>query len=299
MSVVVVGAAVMDLKGRSRAPLVRATSNPATVVMTPGGVGRNIAENLARLGTPVCLVAAVGPDAAADRLLADTAAAGVDTSHVMTTPEPTGTYIAVLDPAGELDIALSDLAATQALTPARLEPSRAAIEAARMLVVDGNLPAPVVGWLLDVAAAAGVPVVVEPVSVAKAARLRESLRPGRPVAVLTPNADELAALGPTPGDLTGRGVRSVWVRRGAHGSDWYATGRPGVRVAAHGSPVVDVTGAGDAMTAGWVHAHLGGARDTEAVAYGQAVAELTVSSSHTVRPDLTDALVRARLEETA
>ncbi|MFC6343949.1 winged helix-turn-helix transcriptional regulator [Nocardioides hankookensis] len=49
--VVVVGGANMDVKARSRRSVVAATSNPGTAAMSAGGVGRNIAENLARLGT--------------------------------------------------------------------------------------------------------------------------------------------------------------------------------------------------------------------------------------------------------
>ncbi len=111
--VLVIGAALLDVHARSRANVVHGTSNPARMMSTPGGVGRNIAENLARLGTRVSLVALVGPDDAGDRVLRETAEAGVDVSLVMTGPEPTGTYLAVLDRDGELVIALSDLTGTE------------------------------------------------------------------------------------------------------------------------------------------------------------------------------------------
>ena len=58
--VVVVGGINADLKARTTAPLVPGTSNPGTATLSPGGVGRNIAENLAHLGTPVSLVGVVG-----------------------------------------------------------------------------------------------------------------------------------------------------------------------------------------------------------------------------------------------
>src|SRR3954469_25470042 len=72
-AVVVVGGANTDVKVRSLAPVVPRTSNPGRAGTTAGGVGRNIAENLARLGTPTHLIAAVGRDAAGERLLAETA----------------------------------------------------------------------------------------------------------------------------------------------------------------------------------------------------------------------------------
>jgi pseudouridine kinase len=62
--------------------------------------------------------------------------------------------------------------------------------------------------------------------------------------------------------------------------------------------VVDVTGAGDSMTAGYVHALLDGADVVRAARYGQVLAALTCASADTVRADLTPALVAAHLTAT-
>ena len=51
-SVVVVGGANMDIKAHSARAGGAADLNPGAAVTTPGGVGRNIAENLARMGSP-------------------------------------------------------------------------------------------------------------------------------------------------------------------------------------------------------------------------------------------------------
>jgi pseudouridine kinase len=112
---------------------------------------------------------------------------------------------------------------------------------------------------------------------------------------MTPNADELVALGGSERALHDRGVEIVWTRLGPAGSR--LSGPDGVvDVAAVEAPeVVDVTGAGDAMLAAFCHALLSGASPAEAAAYGQSAAALTVASAHTVRPDLTDELVRSLL----
>ena len=56
-------------------------------------------------------------------------------------------------------------------------------------------------------------------------------------------------------------------------------------------PVVDVTGAGDAMLAAFFHALLAGGTPAHAARYGHAAAALTVAVPQTVRPDLTQTLV--------
>ena len=91
-----------------------------------------------------------------------------------------------------------------------------------------------------------------------------------------------------------RGVELVWVRLGAEGS-LLSTREEQTRLPSVPTEVVDVTGAGDAMLAGFCHALLAGAGTTEAAAYGHGAAALTIASPHTVRPDLTDRLVRSLL----
>ncbi len=314
-AVVVVGGAVMDIKARSGEPLDPETSNPGQVTTHPGGVGRNIAENLARLGTPTHLVAAIGSDSFGDELLAHTRGAGVQLDHVVSGARPTGTYLAVLDHDGDLSVAVSDMSATDALTVADIEPARSLIQHCDLLVLDGNVPLEVASWLGEVARLADVPVVIEPVSVVKARRLRPLLAADRPVLAVTPNIDELAALVDhevadtipaitrAASELHDLGVTHVWVRRGARGSllssaATDANGRPTVTTNSTVSrAVVDVTGAGDSMTAGFVHALLRDGDPAGAAAFGQATAALTTESAHTVRPDLTHALVTGRLTQ--
>ena len=285
---VVVGGANMDIKARSAGPVVAATSNPGHVVRSPGGVGRNVAENLARLGTATTLVAAVGSDALGEELLAVTAVAGVDVTHVRRAAERTGTYVAVLDDGGELSVAVSDMAATESLTADDVRAAGDAITAAGLVVLDGNLPraALTAGW--DLAAAAGVPVVVDPVSVPKAAALADLLDGSRPLFAISPNLDELAVLGDCV-ELVARGIEMVWVRCGADGSRLVTSGGS-TRLPSTPAEVVDVTGAGDAMLAAFCHGLLTGEDPVAAARLGHAAAALTVASESTVRADLRQAL---------
>ena len=279
--IVVVGGMNVDIKARSAAAVVRATSNPGTVVRSAGGVGRNIAENLARLGSPVGLVSAVGADPDGDWLLAETAAAGVDVSAVTRTGPTTGTYAAVLDADGELVVAVSAMVAADTIDVGAAEPL---VAGAALLVLDGNLAPATADAALDLAAANGVRVVLEPVSVPKAARLAPLLRPDRPVFAVTPNRDELAAFGSVAA-LHDRGVEVVWVRDGAAGSV-LSTPAGVVELAAPAADVVDVTGAGDAMLAAFCHRLLADGDLAAAAADGHRAAALTVASPHTVVPDL-------------
>lgn len=215
--VVVVGGTNMDVVARTAAPLVPGTSNPGHTRISPGGVGRNIAACLGLLGAPVRLVSAVGDDAFGDEVLRVTAACGADVGAVRRAPGATGTYTAVLDDRGELVAAVSDMEIID-----QLELDVIHLADAALVVVDGNLAHGQAARVVQSAATAGVPLAFEPVSVAKAERLADLVHD---LFLVTPNADELAALTGRPladwrssvGDLHARGVEHVWLRHGRRG----------------------------------------------------------------------------------
>ncbi|KAB7739565.1 winged helix-turn-helix transcriptional regulator [Nostocoides sp. F2B08] len=304
--VVVIGGANIDVKARSTAPAALQTSNPGHGSMTPGGVGRNVAENLARLGTRTHLIAALGRDALGDNLLAQTAASGVRTEFIQRTERPTGTYTAILDSNGELIVAVADMAATDDLGPDHLSQARDIIATAGLLVLDGNLAPATLDHARDLADAAQVRTILEPVSVPKAKVLRAAIRADRPLYAVTPNRDELAALSDLPtrtdrqlrlaaDSLHRQGVDHVWVRLGARGSLLSSASTGVTSLPAIPTTVEDVTGAGDSMLAAFCHALLEGQDPVDAARYGHAAAALTIASPHTVRPDLTPRMVRATL----
>lgn len=291
-----VGGANLDVKARSTAILEPGTSNPGTTVTAAGGVARNVAAALALLGTPTTLVSVVGDDDAGRQVLAETEAAGVDVSLVRRTAPRTGSYTAVLDDQGELAVAVSDMGASDLLDPAMVRAAGRAIAAAGLVVLDGNLRPDALAVALDLAGDTGVPVVLDPVSAPKARRLAGALR-GRPLHTLSPNTAELGALlgrdlsEATPATLAAAAAElpdatHVWVRRGRAGSLLCTSGRPPQQHDRVDGPVVDVTGAGDAMLAAYCHAVLLGRPLVDAVRLGHLAAAATVASPHTVRPDL-------------
>lgn len=304
--VVVIGGANVDIKARSGQPAARGTSNPGRSSMTPGGVARNIAENLARLGTRTHLIAAVGRDPLGDNLVAQTAAAGVRLEFIQRTDRSTGMYTAILDSDGELVVSVSDMEATADLGPEQINQAREVIRTAGVLVLDGNLGRAALAHALDLAAGGATRTILEPVSVPKASALTTIIGKERPLYAVTPNRDELAALTDLPvqtdsqlhaavKSLHDRGVEHVWVRLGAAGSMLSSTSGQAVHLSAVPTVVQDVTGAGDASLAAFCHAVIEGEAPVEAARFGHAAAALTIDSSYTVRPDLTARLVRAAL----
>jgi pseudouridine kinase len=295
--VVVIGGANIDVKARIAGATVPATSNPGTsATLSPGGVGRNIAHNLARLGIPTRLISIVGRDAEGDRLLAETARAGVDVSGVKRGKAPTGLYSAVLDRTGELVIGVSAMAVLDELTPADLERRAPTIDRAGFVVADCNLRPDCLKWLLARARRRGIPILLEPVSVPKAAKLAPLLRSGLKLHTMTPNLKQLEALAGGALRSAGRlrhaalalhdrGVENILVGLGPNGAA--LSSRRGEatlfqRIPPAMQAAQDVTGGGDALVAGYVAAIVGGTPPIGAAVFGQAAAGLAVATVSTV-----------------
>ncbi len=294
--VLVIGAAGLDIVGRLRSDLRFETSNPARIRMSFGGVARNVAENLALLGQQVILLTAVGDDLTGSQLIEQTSEAGVDVHAVIRNPErPTGTYLGVLNARAELQLALDDMRAVSAVTPAYLKEHVEHFKNASMLFLDANLPKETLRTAMSLATRFHLPVAADPTSAALAPRLRPYLRR---LHLITPNSAEAGVLcertidaarrGPALDAaryLVGLGVDIAIIGLAEHGV-CYATSETAGRIPAIRTEIVDPTGAGDAMTAAVIFALLNNIPIDDAVRLGVSAASLTLRHPGAVLPDL-------------
>ena len=288
----------IDTLARISGDTVPGSSNPGTTITAQGGVGRNIAENLARLGSPVRMIGVVGDDEHGAALLDHLTLLDVDVRGVRRSADrATGTYTAVLDHTGDLVIGVADMDATESIGPEHVDADT--IRAASWLVLDGNLRPDTVARCLALADEQDIPVVLDPVGVAKAARL------GRLAALhtFTPNRAELTAwagiddVEEARAKAHAQGVEVVWLREGMAGSTLHTGDGASTPLRLPPAPVVDVTGAGDAMLAAYVHRLRAGDAVPVAGWFATAAAWLTVSAPTAVRQDLRESLVQKTLEE--
>ncbi len=279
--VVVIGGANVDIKAIAGTGYQLGTSNPGTVRTTSGGVGRNIAHNLARLGVDVALISAIGLDAHGDKLLRDTEMVEVDVSMVLRENAATGTYVAMLDDKGELVSAVSDMRVLDALTPDVIRSHSQTIADAKLVVADCNLPP---GTLIVVAEIAGGRLAIEPVSVQKSRKLLGVLEKYK-VMVATPNLDQIRSLLGTDDPekaaslLHQQGLLNVVIHAGQDGA--YVSSGSGIEHVKLDRliEVVDVTGAGDAAMSGLVYGLLQGDGLVAAATLGQELAAQVIAST--------------------
>ncbi|WP_174875811.1 PfkB family carbohydrate kinase [Vogesella oryzae] len=296
--VLLIGGANMDISGSSKQPLQDGDSTPGRIRCSPGGVARNIAENLARLGNDARLLTVVGEDLYGRTLLDACHKAGVDIRDCWTLPdEATSTYLSLHGPDGEMTVAINDMDILRRLGPERLADKLERLRNASTLVIDSNLPEASLQWIF--AHRGECPVFADTVSVHKCRRLLPWL--GQ-IHTLKPNRQEAEALSGlplrTPDDADRvadwfhrQGLQQLVLSLGEQGICWsHADGSRG-QLPAMAVSVANATGAGDALMAGIVHGYLQGWPLADSLPFAHACAALTLSSPATNHPSLSTTAV--------
>ncbi len=254
--VVVIGAVNMDICGRPQKKLIFRDSNPGTVRLTPGGVGRNIAHDLCLLGEDVRFVTVFGDDPNGAALRDSCARLGMDLSCAQTIPGVfTSSYLYITDERGEMQLGLNDTDSSARITPDYLSEHLDVINGAAVVVAEGNLPAETLQWIGEHVTP---PLFVDPVSVTKAERLRGMLRR---IHTFKPNITEGANLtGESEPEqivsaLLEQGVRRVFLSMGSMGI-LAGEGTERVMLPCLPTRLVNTTGGGDAVMAALVWAYL-------------------------------------------
>lgn len=292
----VIGSAGIDLIGRVESELKPATSNPAHIRRSYGGVARNMAENLARLGQPVRLISVVGEDKIGLELLEYTASAGVEVSFVLKSDEhSTGHYIGIVDTNGVLQFAVDNMHLLNEITPTYLREHRDLFKSASMVIVDANLPVKSLRTVISLAKRAKIPVCADPTSSTLSERLSQFLPK---IHLLTCNSNEASLLTGHSFDIAERdaaleagralvnqGVSIALIALAEFGVV-YATSETTGYAPAIRTRITDPTGAGDAMTAAVLFGLLNNIELDDAVRLGVAAASLTLRHPGSVFTEL-------------
>ncbi|MFT6657340.1 PfkB family carbohydrate kinase [Maritalea sp.] len=296
-AVTCIGGAVLDRILRLQAAGIPQTSQPGTSSETRGGVARNVAENLAQLGENVKLISVVGNDEAGRSIIDATAAIGVDTALVeRKNGGATGTYTAIMQPTGELYLGVAEMDIIDHLNAEVIDRDWQHIVSSRLVFADTNCSASLLSVLIKRCLNNNLPLAIDAVSIPKFKRLPNNLKG---IEYLFCNIDEAQSVHgelPPPTlakQLHLRGAKNVVITNGA-GPVTCLSAEGITLVETPKTDIVDVSGAGDAFIAGFLHAILEEKTPIEATQAGIVAAGLTVQSELRNSPDLTAQIVAQR-----
>ena len=298
---VVVGGVNVDIGGRSSAPIVAADSNPGTVQVSLGGVGRNIAHNMALMGVDVRMLTAYGDDLHGQKVAASWGDLGIDASHALRVAgAATSTYLYIADPDGEMVLAVSDMTVCEKITPAYLAANLPLLQNAQVVVMDANIPEESVRYLAENCKA---PLFCDPVSTVKAKKLLpvlhkiHTLKPNRLEAELLSGVsirsrEDVAEAARV---LLDKGVRRVFISMGADGV-YAATQSEQCWMPNLPGKMVNTTGCGDAFMAALVWAYLEGTDLKNTALAGLAAGAVAMESPETINPAMSADALRQRMQ---
>uniref|UniRef100_A0A5B7A5J0 Putative ribokinase n=1 Tax=Davidia involucrata TaxID=16924 RepID=A0A5B7A5J0_DAVIN len=190
---VIIGGMVLDIHATPSIPANPRTTTPGKVHYMLGGVARNVAECVSKLGTKPYMISVVGLDMAGNLLLEHWKSAGLSIEGIQRHQDiETAVVCNIFDVNGELAAAVASVETIEKfLTPEWIQQFGCNICSAPLLLVDANLSPPALEASCQMAAEYDIPVWFEPVSVAKSQRVASVVKY---ISFASPNEDELFAM---------------------------------------------------------------------------------------------------------
>ena len=292
MDMVVVGVVFLDIKGFPFFKYDAVGTNLGNVLMTHGGVARNVAVNMANLGAEVEFVTMLDDDSLGREARLRLRGAGVKLTHAVSTPDKgMGMWLAVFNEKGDLAGSVSHMPDASPIERLFDEKGEEIIRSCRGVALEIDLSEKVSERVFELAERFDKPVyaIVANMSVilrrpdfmARTAcvilnEIEAGRLFGREIRALSPEETLEAVSEAAPA----MGIRSIVVTMGARGAV-YLDAENGLRGVCPAVPcrVVDTTGAGDAFFSAVVESLARGMRLDDAVTCGARLASMTVSTS--------------------
>ncbi|MDG1708741.1 MAG: PfkB family carbohydrate kinase [Emcibacteraceae bacterium] len=282
---IVIGGSNMDICASSTDPLHMHDSNPGHIITSPGGVGRNIAENLARLGVETRLISAVGNDIYGNQILDKGTQSGINMDNVSVVEKmPTSTYLSILDDQNDMLVAVSDMGILEMIN---LVPHLELIKKSPLVIADTNLTEATIDELIK--AMSNQPLIIDTVSTSKAIKIIPYLRK---IHTIKANLAEAKVIANDEKDLNKiaaylhqKGVTRVFITLGPEGV-FYSDGETSGTLKKEANDIVNTNGAGDAFTASLGYSWLQGWDLIKTAQFAICASEVALAHEETINPEM-------------
>lgn len=300
--VLIIGGANMDLEGSPYDKLKLYDSNPGRIETSQGGVGRNIAENLARLSTPTRFLTALGNDLYGDKIFKECQKQGIDMDHILHSKAyPTSMYLALMDENQDMKAAIAQMDILNLIDPAWLDKKRSLFKDASLICIDANLTKDAVEYIVK--EAGNTPIFADPVSSSKARAFDNVLgkihtfKPNRIEAemLLGMSLETMEQVRKAGEIFINKGIQQVYISLGQEGVYCLSNDFEGL---IKGKPKIirSSTGAGDAYMAAIIYGYLQQYSMEKILKFAMGAAFTTLSSDRTIHPNFSTQEIAQQLE---
>lgn len=302
--ILVFGASVVDMFGFCGIPYRNCDSIPGRVKISFGGVSRNIAENIARVGVSTKFISIIGDDEIGRSMLSHSLEIGYDMRHsLILKNKRTPTYMAILDEKGDMVSAVADLESIKSMSKEFIDSKSEIIENSMYTFLDADDPENLEYLLKKFEGKTNF--ILDPISSTKAKNVRHlvkyfhTIKPNRVEAevlsdIKIKTKEDLEKVGKYFLDL---GVQNVFISLDADGI-YYTNGTESGTLKATDVEVKNVTGAGDSFVAGLGYGYMNNLSIKETVKFAMAMSIVTISHEETIHPNMGHELIQQTIQNT-
>lgn len=301
--VTVIGGANIDIIGFPTEKLKMDDSNPGKVKISLGGVGRNISENLAKMGIDTKLITAIGDDVYGRKILNECKLSRIDMGNSLILKNlPSSTYLSVLDKKGDMKVALSDMDIINEINIDFIREKSLTIKDSRCVVVDTNLKKEVIEYL--VTNFKEIDFFLDTVSTVKGKKVKDFIGAFHTIKPNRIEAEELTGIKINgTGDIKkainyflDSGVKRVFISLGKNGV-YYGDSEDVGYIPPQEIKMVNATGAGDAFIAGLVYSYLNDFSSKDSTRFSMAAALIALSHENTINPNISVKRINGIIKE--
>ncbi|WBW95141.1 carbohydrate kinase [Oceanirhabdus sp. W0125-5] len=299
--VLIIGGSNIDIQGAPINKLKKHDSNPGVVTTSLGGVGRNICENIARLGVKTGLISAVGDDVYGNKIIEQARLLNVNTEGIIKyNNKSTSTYLSVMDETGDMNVAIAHMDVIDEIGIEEIQAFENYVVNSKYCVIDTNLRKDVIEYLL---LNYDCNFILDCVSTTKAIKVKEhigkfhTIKPNKLEAEILSGIkiEDEKSLIKAGNFFIEKGVKNVFISLGSEGV-YYTNGVDCGHLSTSDVNVINATGAGDAFIAGITYAYMKDYNIEESVKYGITASILALESEKTINEKICEEILKLRFE---
>ncbi|SHH32407.1 PfkB family carbohydrate kinase [Tepidibacter thalassicus] len=301
--VTVIGGTNIDLQGFPKENLILNDSNPGKIKVSLGGVGRNIAENLVKLGIETKLISAIGEDIYGKKILEESKLSGIDMENCLILKDyPTSTYLSILDENGDMKVAISDMDIFEKITVDFIKQKSHILKNSKIIVLDTNLPKEVIEYILF--NFKGIDFFLDTVSTKKSIKVKDFIGLFNTIKPNKYEAESLSGIKINSMEdlkkcsyyFLNKGVKKVFITLGKKGV-FCADEKDSKFIPNPKVNVVNTTGAGDAFISGLIYSHINNYNLEYSTKIAISASILALSHKNTINPNMSIDNIQKILKE--
>ncbi|SHJ68906.1 carbohydrate kinase family protein [Tepidibacter formicigenes] len=300
--ILVFGASVVDIIGFSSSNYKPCDSTPGNIKISFGGVCRNIAENMARVGVNTKFISILGNDSKGRNMLEHSKLIGYDMSDSLILENGgTPTYMAILNENGEMVSAIADMKSIDEMNFEFINSKSDIITNAEFTCLDADDPENLEYILTKFKGKTKF--ILDPISATKAKNIRHLIKYFHTIKPNRHEAEVLAGfkinndedLKKAANYFLELGVKNVFISLDEDGI-YYRNELKSGKIKACNVTVKNVTGAGDSFVAGLGYGYMKGMCIEETVKFAIAMSVITISHEETINPNMSYEFVEKTIE---